>query len=255
MNQHKKNWQLKNMAKNSLTGNYSEAILLTMIYGLFSIAQTASTTLLMSMGSDLQDTILNVILMKMVPDGYLLSLGVALLFQILIGFLGVGVSLFYLNIVCKAPYSLRDLFIAFKENPLKYFALTLIQVLVQFFFALPGYACNYFYLLSPSDHWITLAYICQLAGQIVAFPITLALSQCYRLLLDFPTLTVWQVLCRSNRLMKGNKLRLFGLMFSFLPLEIAAILTCGIGYLWLNPYINATYTHFYLDLVDAENQN
>lgn len=254
MTQHKNNWQLKNMAKNSLVGNYSEAILLTTAYGVFSIAHIAITTILMSLGSDFQETMMNVITFEMVPYGYLISIGVSLAFNLLLSLLTVGVSLFYLNMACKAPFSVKDLFIAFRENPFKFLTIALIQVLVQFFFALPGYACDYFYMVQPTDQWMMLGYICQLAGQIVAYPIILALSQSYRLLLDYPTLSTWQVLRRSCRLMKGHKARLFWLMITFVPLEFAAIFTCGIGYLWLSPYMNMTYTHFYLDLMDAEKQ-
>ncbi len=52
----------------------------------------------------------------------------------------------------------------------------------------------------------------------------------------------------SRRLMKGQKGRLFWLDLSFIGWHILAILTIGIGYLWLNPYISATKAAFYEDL-------
>lgn len=52
----------------------------------------------------------------------------------------------------------------------------------------------------------------------------------------------------SRRLMDGHKGRYFLLQLSFIGWHILAILTLGIGYLWLNPYMSATYAAFYKDL-------
>lgn len=52
----------------------------------------------------------------------------------------------------------------------------------------------------------------------------------------------------SRRLMDGHKGRYFVLQLSFIGWHILAIMTLGIGYLWLNPYMSATYAAFYKDL-------
>lgn len=253
MRQFKKRWQLKNLAKDKLAGHYSEAVLLTMVYGVFLIADYLINTILMCSTSEGDgNLLLRILFMEYSPSGYLIGLGVSFLTSILIGALGAGISLFYLNIACGQSYSIGNLFHAFKEHPNKYLLIALVQTLIQFFCSLPGYACNYFYLMNPSDQWMMLFYICQLVGQIVAYPIILGLSQSYRLLLDYPSLTARQAMVKSWRLMKGHKVRLFLLSFSFLPLEIAAIFTCGIGYLWLSPYMSMTYTLFYLELMQTE---
>lgn len=54
---------------------------------------------------------------------------------------------------------------------------------------------------------------------------------------------------RSRQLMKGYKGQLFLLDLSFLGWHILAILTVGIGYLWLTPYISATKAAFYENLL------
>lgn len=59
---------------------------------------------------------------------------------------------------------------------------------------------------------------------------------------------VLDTITASRRLMKGQKGRLFWLDLSFIGWHILAILTIGIGYLWLNPYISATKAAFYEDL-------
>lgn len=52
----------------------------------------------------------------------------------------------------------------------------------------------------------------------------------------------------SRALMHGHKWRYFVLQLSFIGWHILSILTFGIGYLWLNPYLNATLAAFYKDL-------
>ena len=49
----------------------------------------------------------------------------------------------------------------------------------------------------------------------------------------------------SMQMMKGNKWRLFCLQLSFIGWAILCVLTLGIGYLWLNPYMNAAIAAFY----------
>ena len=53
--------------------------------------------------------------------------------------------------------------------------------------------------------------------------------------------------------MVGHKGRLFYIYVSFLPLLLVAMLSCGIGLLWLIPYMNATQTEFFLDLIQNKN--
>lgn len=53
----------------------------------------------------------------------------------------------------------------------------------------------------------------------------------------------------SRQLMKGNKGRLFYIDLSFIGWHLLALLTLGLGYLVLNPYIAMTKAAFYEDLV------
>lgn len=252
MKQYKQRWQLKNAAKDKLIGNYSEAVLLTMVYGVFLIANSVINTFVMCYSPDNENLLLSMLFAEITPSGYLTGLGISLIIGILLNMLKAGVNLFYLNIACGQNYSIRNLFQAFREHPGKYLLVSLVMLLVQFFFSLPGYACDYFYLLNASDQWMMLSYICRIVGQIVVLPFTLAWAQSFRLLLDYPSMSAVGALRKSWQLMRGHKSRLFVLQLSFLPLELAAIFTMGIGYLWLSPYINMTYTLFYLDLMNPQ---
>lgn len=60
-----------------------------------------------------------------------------------------------------------------------------------------------------------------------------------------PDMSAKEAMEVSMQMMKGNKWRLFCLQFSFIGWAILCVLTLGIGYLWLNPYMNAAIAAFY----------
>ena len=55
----------------------------------------------------------------------------------------------------------------------------------------------------------------------------------------------------SMRMMDGHKLELFLLDLSFIGWALLSLLTCGIGFLWLVPYMNMARVNFYEDLKKA----
>ena len=55
----------------------------------------------------------------------------------------------------------------------------------------------------------------------------------------------------SMRMMDGHKLELFILDLSFIGWAILSLLTCGIGFLWLAPYMSMAHVNFYEDLKKA----
>ena len=53
---------------------------------------------------------------------------------------------------------------------------------------------------------------------------------------------------KAKEMMKGNKWRLFKLQFSFIGWALLSVLTCGIGAIFLAPYIEAANAEFYMEL-------
>ena len=90
-------------------------------------------------------------------------------------------------------------------------------------------------------------------GLIVSVIISLMYSQSYFVMLDFPDFTALQCLRFSRRIMKGSKARRFYLDMSFIPLYLLGLLTCCIGLLFVIPYVNTTYSNFYLELMSKRN--
>ncbi|MGI5898952.1 MAG: DUF975 family protein [Christensenellales bacterium] len=63
-----------------------------------------------------------------------------------------------------------------------------------------------------------------------------------------PDIGIREAVDISKDMMNGNKGRLFVLELSFIGWAILASFTLGIGFLWLNPYMEAARASFYLDV-------
>lgn len=68
------------------------------------------------------------------------------------------------------------------------------------------------------------------------------------ILVDKPELSANAAIDLSQEMMKGHKLDFFCLSLSFIGWGILGILTLGIGYFWIMPYMYTTYAAFYQDV-------
>lgn len=73
-------------------------------------------------------------------------------------------------------------------------------------------------------------------------------SQAFYILATDKDINPSDAIKKSKELMRGNKWKFFCLGFRFIGWFILAVLTLGIGFLWLIPYMQVTYAEFYLDL-------
>ena len=74
-------------------------------------------------------------------------------------------------------------------------------------------------------------------------------SMSWYILTDNPQMGANTARKRSMELMRGNKWRLFCLHFSFIGWLLLGVLTLGILYLWVTPYIETAQAEFYRDLI------
>lgn len=72
-------------------------------------------------------------------------------------------------------------------------------------------------------------------------------SQAFYIMAERPDVGIKEAINLSKQMMDGRKGRLFCLQLSFIGWAILAILSCGIGFLWLVPYQEAANASFYLD--------
>lgn len=85
-------------------------------------------------------------------------------------------------------------------------------------------------------------------GIIAAF----SYSMTFYILADDPNISAVDALNKSKAMMDGNKMDLFLMSLSFIGWALLCILTLGIGFLWLFPYMNVSIAKFYQDIKGEE---
>ena len=220
---------LKATARKSLEGNYGRAIMIYVNVEILSLIPAYVSFLFFSGSSIIQ---------------ILFSEIVRIILLAFVQVLQLGVCLFYLKLNCGQPATTVDLFHGFRENRNQTLGIGLILTAISYLCFLPATLASY----SATVNFYTYSLL-ELAGLLVSFLLLLPFQQCYYALLDFPGLSIREVLMRSVKLMRGNSVRYILLTLSFLPLLLLSLLCCGIGLLWVVPYMEATFAAFYLDLV------
>ena len=68
------------------------------------------------------------------------------------------------------------------------------------------------------------------------------------ILVDNPELGPNEARLKSIEMMRGHKWKLFGLQLSFIGWFLLCLLSLGVGFIWLMPYVRTTYAAFYRNL-------
>ena len=133
----------------------------------------------------------------------------------------IGYQKFNLDLVDGTPLNIGTLFSYFKHWKNAIFT-NLLQITYVFLWSLlciiPGIIAEYNYAMTP--------YI----------------------LAENPELSPKEALQKSKEIMHGHRFELFILNLSFIGWSILSVLSCGIGFLWLVPYINASNAEFYREI-------
>lgn len=74
---------------------------------------------------------------------------------------------------------------------------------------------------------------------------SISYSMAFYILAENPDMDIRDALKQSQMMTNGYKGQLFVLGLSFLGWNLLALLTCGIGYFWLIPYMQVTYANTY----------
>ncbi len=248
MKQYKKIYELKNAAKDKLEGKYGGAILIfilsSMISGAVRLFINAVASLTMDSVYNLTSSVGAATAISFVFDAILLFAGV------LMGVMNVGIALYFLNLACGQPRKIGDLFYGFQTNSKTALIITGSIVLCQTLCLWPGQYLLQNYLNTRQSEWLLYSAAALVIGLCIYIPISLGITMSLYLMLDFPQNSGTKTLSLCWRIMKGHRRRLFCLELSFLPLSILCVLSFGIGFLWLYPYMQMTYTYFFLDLMN-----
>lgn len=248
MRQYEKNYTLRDMAKDALCGSYGTVLLGQFLFGLIvlGVLFLCSFPYLLSSMAALYSPSAG-------TDTFALCALRAgtVLARLLNGFLHFGTSLLCLKLACSRQADWQDVFSGFRrENLPRAFALTAIRLLWNTVCLGVGEYFSSVYLRTQDERYLLYTLAAYGIGCCIYIPIALALDLSYFVMLDFPEKKTTALLKSSFRLIRGNRMRLFRLELSFLPLQLLALLTFGIGNLWLSPYMHMTYTLFYLDLAN-----
>lgn len=230
--------QLKTKARMQLTGKYGGAILLLVVLDAISLGASALLAMLVPTAGSIAT--------------YIIRLAITFIVSTFIQVLQVGVVLYFLKIACGQIPTLQDLFYGFKNNLEKHLIVSLIMTAISLVYQLSSEIPMQLYLSTMDISYLFIGLPVMLIVMVLYVYVSLLFGQVYYLLLDFPNHSVKQVFSKSMELMKGNMWRLFHLEFSFLPLILLSFLTCGIGLLWLMPYMHMASTNFYLDLMNPQ---
>ena len=101
----------------------------------------------------------------------------------------------------------------------------------------PAFKVNFLLALFTAL-WTLLFYI---PGIVKAY----SYSQAYYILAENPGIGAREAITRSRAMMDGHKMELFVLDLSFIGWYLLCVITFGIAFIWVAPYIQATKTNFY----------
>ncbi|MDE6844476.1 MAG: DUF975 family protein [Lachnospiraceae bacterium] len=235
MNNYRSSAELKASAKEHMFGHYGTAIgaylLVTFGTGIF-------TLMVLSLTGDTSTFI-----------GTCIYIATSFALSLLAGLFTSGVSYFYLKIVCNQHVTTGDVFYGFKFYPDKALRIQAWITLITYIGSIPEYIMIYRMPAHPGTEDMIPYLLCSLLSGLVTLILNLFYGQAFFLLHDFPQYSAGELLAASRKVMRGQKHRLFYIYISFIPLLLLSILSCGIAMLWITPYMNATLTEFYFDLV------
>ena len=226
--------QLKTAARGNLIGNYR----ITM--GAFVIV--------MLLGTIIEIPFSRLVNGAATPTtNYIIYYIAEFLIAILSGVLQIGLFRIHLSIARKKECNVSDVFCCFKSRTDRY----ILGYLLVFAFSLIGMLpALYVYFFCD----LTLAKLPLIIGLlllslVLSVFINIALALVFFVMLDNEDMSIVQCFKKAVGLMKGNKGRLFYIYLSFIGMWLLVVLSLGIGYLWVEPYMIQTYTMFYLDVI------
>ncbi|MBQ0128712.1 MAG: DUF975 family protein [bacterium] len=201
--------ELRQQALDALSGKWTMPVLATLIY----IAITAVPRILTNLGKPPY-------LFEPVTNAILITTGFILLIFLLPLEYGFGVS--FLRFCKGNTLTVKEMFDASFGDYAKAFVRAFVTSFFVFLWTLllivPGFI------------------------KALAYSMTFFISD------EHPEWTTLQCIDESERMMKGHKWELFLLILSFIGWFLLALLSLGIGFLWLRPYIHVTKAKFYEQL-------
>lgn len=238
MNTYLSSADLKYQAKEKLAGHYGIVIGGSIVISMITNTLTSWSTLLLPANS---------------PITLLITMAVSFVVSVFAGVLNVGLMLIFMKLSFGTTPYLSDLFYGFSHVQTA-LGISLVISLVSLPLSMSYTIPMVVYSQTQNDFCLYLMFLCVAAALVVYMPLSLALSQCYFLMLDYPDKTAGEIIRLSCHITKGHRLRLFYIQVTFLPLLLLGYLSL-VGVLWVNAYIYMTMTQFYFDIMKPVQKN
>lgn len=204
---------IRREGRKSLEGKWNMVVLSTIIYGfLVGIIQTSRYSLLIDK--------LSYGKYDVVPSGADIPL---IIFVAIVPPLTFGLYSLFLKLVRGEESNVEELFSWFRRigKTICFMLLVVIKIFLwSLLFVIPGIIAAYRY------------------------------SMAHYILIDNPDMPSLEAIAASTEMMKGYKWKLFLLQLSFIGWFLLCILSLGIGFIWLKPYMMASISVFYCRLKD-----
>ena len=241
MNRSRKYW--KRYAKDSLNGNWGVSMA-----GMLAVAAVSFIGSIMSV--------------ELFPGNTIFSLALGQIFSFIFSLIAIvfrtGYNYMLLNEARGKEFSLGNILYLFHNQPDRVlvagFVVSILDMIAQIPFYYVVYMTDQGSTLEQQVAWVQMAMAMFLLSLVLDVILTVPFVLAFYLLTDDPEMGGMEALKTSARLMKGNILKYWLMMLSFVPLLILSVFTMYIGLLWLLPYMYMTETVFYMDIMGELNE-
>ena len=228
---------LKQRARTTLLGKYFPSVCVVFLFSLISLLLTYLLDI--SGFSPAGD------LMRQLSFWLMLAI-----ISLLHALLSIGLTHYFFQMTLHAPFSFRDLFYGFTNNPDRFIIAIALRYGLPFLGWIP--ACIWYFrmpaLLDSSARHILLLLLLVLFAILLNLTVLLFYGLSFYIMLEQPDCSPLESMRVSRQLMVGQKGRLFSLYMSFIGYGLLELGTMGVGKLWVRPYVEMVLIQFYLDV-------
>lgn len=199
----------------------------------------------------------NVLSLELFPGNSMMEIAAGQVFVFVVSLIamvfGTGYSYMMLNMSRGREFSLGNLLYMFHNQPDRVLIAAFVMALLDTVSQIPVYLAVY--LTEPGStlqaemNWMYMIMGVMLLSVVLNVLITVLFALSFYLLADNQEMGGVESLKQSARLMKGHIWDYLMLQLSFAPMLIVSLLFMGLPLLWVLPYMEASETAFYRDIL------
>nr|WP_295299790.1 DUF975 family protein [uncultured Blautia sp.] len=199
----------------------------------------------------------NILSLELFPGNSMMEIAAGQIFVFVVSLIamvfGTGYSYMMLNMSRGREFSLGNLLYMFHNQPDRVLIAAFVMALLNTVSQIPVYLAAY--LTEPGStlqaemNWMYMIMGVMLLSVVLYVLVTVPFALSFYLLADNPQMGGVESLKESRRLMKGHIWQYLMLQLSFAPMLIVSLLLMGLPLLWVLPYMEASETAFYRDIL------